>query len=186
MFTPANEAETLPLLPAPAGDGAPLTRRAVTWDSSLLPTRNDVERFWAKVVRSPSCWFYVGTISSPDGYGRFTFQRDNKQRTMSAHRFALLVSGVELSAGVVGEHYCNEPLCVRVDSHHLHASTQADNMRWAVQTGRLSGSRPGAQTALSRVERSRRIRAALADGWNETKFRAAISSVDLEGQFRLF
>lgn len=158
----------------------------VIYDRSLLPTSDDIARFWDKVVISPKCWFYTGTISTPDGYGRFTFQRGARQRTMSAHRFALLVSGIELGEGMVGEHYCNEPLCVRVDDLHLHASTQQANMAWAVATGRLCGKAPGSGAHISRVERSRRIRQALKNGWDATAFAAAIQSTDSPDQDRLF
>lgn len=158
----------------------------VHWDSDLQPSERAIARFWKKVVKSPSCWFFIGTISSPDGYGRVTFQRGTKQRTLSAHRFALLVSGIHLEPGIVGEHFCNEPLCVRVDKHHLHASTQKQNMEYAASLGRLHGRHPAAHQSISRVERSRRIREALKYGWDEQRFFQAIGQTDSKDQIQLF
>ncbi|MDY3128152.1 MAG: hypothetical protein SOW59_08545 [Corynebacterium sp.] len=75
---------------------------------------------------------------------------------------------------------------MRVDPHHLHASTQQSNMQWAVSTGRLVGNKPGAAAAYSRVERSRRIRRALSRGWDEQRFRNAIAQPSNDNQYRLF
>lgn len=33
-------------------------------------TAKTVTRFWTKVVKSPSCFYFVGALSFPDGYGR--------------------------------------------------------------------------------------------------------------------
>lgn len=48
------------------------------------------------MVVSPTCWYWVGAISIPDGYGRFTWQRGGVQRTLAAHRFSLLASGQDI------------------------------------------------------------------------------------------
>lgn len=169
--------------PPPASDETD-SGRGVVSDPSLAPNDDDVERFRRKIVRSPTCWFWVGGISRPDGYGRFTFQRDNVQRTVLAHRFALLAEGYDLSHGAVAEHECNEPLCVRVGTGHVRVSTQSDNLRYAVQHGRHDGNRPASMSTY-RAERSLRIRAAIKGGWNARAFRAAISA-PVENQLPLF
>lgn len=59
-----------------------------------------VESFWGKVVKSPSpggCWVFTGAISSPDGYGRINFRVDGLQYSVSAPRFALMLSGTDIS-----------------------------------------------------------------------------------------
>lgn len=33
-------------------------------------TAKTVARFWQKVVRTPTCFFFNGSVSFPDGYGR--------------------------------------------------------------------------------------------------------------------
>lgn len=161
---------------------------------TLPPTIPDrvVKAFWAKVVKDPSpdgCWIFTGAISSPDGYGRINFRVDGKQYSVSAHRFALMLSGVDIAdAEVVADHRCNEPLCVRVGCTHVIASTRAANMGYASRTGRARGTRPGLDTQTrSRVQRSRDVRAAVADGWDETAYRlAAQRPVNPLGQPSLF
>ncbi|MCQ9334495.1 hypothetical protein NQ042_10505 [Corynebacterium phoceense] len=152
----------------------PSSSPEVSTNPSLAVTPNDIARFNSKVVRSPSCWFWTGAISTPDGYGRFTWQRDNEQRTMLAHRFALLSAGVNLPPGSVAEHACNEPLCVRVDDAHVHVSTQRDNLIYAVRSGRHLGPH-AAVSSTNRARRSLRIRAALIDGWDSAAFYVAIT-----------
>lgn len=169
-----------PLTPPPA-DGGQRVRRSAP---ELHPTSDDVRRFERKIVKSPTCWFWVGAISTPDGYGRFTFQSGSVQRTMLAHRFALLVSGVDMGDDAVAEHGCNEPLCVRVDPAHVHRSTQSDNLRFAVSRGRHIGNRPAVHSTY-RAQRSRKIRDALIDGWDEAAFARAVG-LDAEDQDRLF
>ena len=39
-------------------------------DPTLRPTGRIVSLFWSKVVKSPTCWYWTGAISDPDGYGR--------------------------------------------------------------------------------------------------------------------
>jgi len=156
-------------------------RRQPDTDPTLAPSPTSIKRFWANVVRGPdnepgsigSCWIWIGPISTPDGYGRFTWQVNMKRRTMSAHRFALLLhTGEELPPGRIGEHACCEPLCVRVHERHLRTSTQSENIDYAVFRGRHNGSRPGAGSHL-RAQRSLRIRDAVRHGWNEDALTAA-------------
>lgn len=151
-------------------------------DPELSFDDKTVKTFFEHVVKSPQgCWLWVGSISSPDGYGRFTWQRGNRQRTVAAHRFALLVTGESFGPGEVAEHECNEPLCVRVGCGHVHKTTQRENLRYAVELGRHAGNRVAVTALSSRVERSRRIRHALRDGWDERRYREAIFSVS-DGQ----
>ncbi|KSU54477.1 MULTISPECIES: hypothetical protein [unclassified Gordonia (in: high G+C Gram-positive bacteria)] len=137
----------------------------VVTDPTLMPDARAEEHFWQHVVLTPrGCWYWIGAISSPDGYGRFTFRRNNRQRAISAHRFALLLVHPDLGADAadIGEHYCNEPLCVRVDSAHVRIGTQTNNLTYAVGLGRHRGSRP--TTAIDRAARSIMLRTYLRDG----------------------
>lgn len=159
-------------------------------DSTLAPTARARERFWANVVKGPddeqtgrvSCWFWVGPISTPDGYGRISWQENKQRRTLSAHRFALLLdSGEELEPGLIGEHACCEPLCVRVHEKHLRVATQAENIQYAAFRGRAAGFRsPG--VAVTRAERSFAIRAALSHGWDSDALAAARDGIVLDKQ----
>ncbi|MEE2033993.1 MULTISPECIES: HNH endonuclease [Rhodococcus] len=143
----------------------PLRGRVV--DNSLRPSTANVAAFWAKVVQSPTCWYWVGAISAPDGYGRFNFQRENRQRTMLAHRFSVELVHGPLDPNVVCEHKCNEPLCVRVGAEHLVQSTHSENVRYAIAQGRLSGHVLLDGQGRSRYSRSLAIREALRGGYDE-------------------
>ena len=134
-----------------------------------LPEDPERERFERFIVRGPGerdCHYFVGSISD-DGYGSFNYQRNNRQRTVLAHRFSVeMVHGI-LDDGVVCEHKCNEPLCVRVGSEHLVKSTYSENVRFAIALGRLSGHRLLDGSGRPRYDRSVAIRNALRFGYDE-------------------
>lgn len=125
------------------------------------------------------CWIFTGAVSSPDGYGRVNFTVDGDQFTVSAHRFALWASGVDIRCSeMVAEHRCNEPLCVRVGREHLIESTADTNVWYASATGRLRGPMPGLDAGeRTRYQRSVDVRAAVRDGWDETAYAAAARPV---------
>lgn len=131
-------------------------------DPSLAIDDEVVQRFWGRVVKSSGCWWWTGAIST-DGYGRITWRRGNRQRSLSTHRFALLLARPDLPADSIAEHWCNSPLCVRVASDHVQIGTQASNVAYAVATGRHRGRRP-VQDSSERHALSVTIRAWLLDG----------------------
>lgn len=148
-----------------------LDRRA--YSATLEPTAEAVRRFWARVVKAPGdgCWFLISAISGVDGYTRLSWRRDGVSRTESGHRFALLLDG-QLHDGVVAEHRCNEPLCVRVHPAHVIASNQSANLRYAVACGRAGDTRTLA-TPTDRRARSLAVRDALRGGWDPIAYAAA-------------
>ncbi|MFX1760197.1 hypothetical protein [Rhodococcus sp. As11] len=157
-------------------------RRVRVVDNSLRPSKTNIAAFWSKVVKSPTCWYWVGAISAPDGYGRFNFQRENRQRTMLAHRFSVELVHGPLAPDVVCEHKCNEPLCVRVGPGHLVESTHSENVRYAIALGRLSGHALLDGQGRSRYERSLAIREALCNGYDEDAlFHAKTNPGDWQG-----
>lgn len=153
---------------------APAARGETRWDPTLLPPSATIARFHAKVVRTPTCWWWTGAISHPDGYGRISYRIGDRARTLSAHRFAMLVSGVELLDDIVCEHACNETICVRLDPDHVHTGTQTANLRFAVATGRHRGPQPGDIDPRGRYGRAVAIRAALVDGYDDRRLAAAL------------
>lgn len=179
--------EDVPLfdLPTGLGVGSQRERTGVVYDRGLTLTDRARARFARHIVKSPGCWFWTGAISHPDGYGRFTWQVKGKSRSISAHRFAALAAGLTIPDGFVVEHVCNEPLCVRVDPEHVQVTTQSKNILYAAELGRLSPVAGGCHSAMSRVERSRRVREAIKDGWDSDAYKQAISGF-AEDQLSLF
>ena len=148
-------------------------RRSRPYSATLPPTQAAIDAFWSRVVKAPGdgCWFLISAISGVDGYTRLTWRLGGVSRTESGHRFALLLAG-QLADGVVAEHRCNEPLCVRVDPGHVVASTQSANLRYAVACGRTGAIRNPAQHT-NRHARSVAVRDALASGWDERAYSRA-------------
>ena len=119
----------------------------------LAPTPAARNSFWKKVAPQPDgCWLWMGAVSD-DGYGRITWSHRGKSRTVSAHRFALLLFlGSEFEG--VAAHECDTPLCVRVGADHVHVSSQRDNMLHAIDARRHNGS---ARVVDSRRRRDRSL-----------------------------
>lgn len=179
--------EDVPLFEVPGGavDDRPKEKAGVVYDPGLQVSDRARARFARHIVKGPHCWFWTGAISHPDGYGRFTWQIKGKSRSISAHRFAALAAGLSIPDGFVVEHVCNEPLCVRVDPEHVQVTTQSKNILYAAELGRLSPVGGGSHSAMSRVERSRRVREAIKDGWDANAYKRAISGFN-DDQLNLF
>ena len=159
-------------------------QRSRPYDSTLPPTESAIAAFDSRVVRAPGngCHIWTGAIS--DGYGRISWRRGGVSRTEYAHRFALLVAG-ELTDGAIGEHRCNEPLCVRVDPGHLIASTQSANLLYAVACGRTGIIRNATQRH-DRHARSLAVREAVAGGWDSGAYARASGNTAPLGEPPLF
>ena len=170
-----------PTLPAPLDAGSPAS---LTTDPTLEPDARAETLFWRHVIRGPGCWWWVGAISTPDGYGRITYRRGHRQRAVLAHRFALMLDDPEFdTTGAVAEHHCNEPLCVRVGPGHLAPGSQAANLAYAVSLGRAAG--PRAIAVTQRADRSIAVRAYLLDGGDPATVGAAFPQRP-SNQYRLF
>ena len=159
----------------PRHEGVVTERRA--YSNAIAPSAHTIDRFWSRVIRSPGCWLWVGAISGGDGYGRITWRRDGVSRTMSAHRFALLLAYGDDDSYTVGEHRCNEPLCVRVDDGHVIPSTQTANLRYAVACGRAGANRTTGD-GRTRAQRSLAVRAAIRSGWDPVAYAEAVGQVE--------
>ena len=164
----------------------PMMRRSRPYSATLPPTQAAIDAFWSRVVKAPGdgCWFLISAISGVDGYTRLTWRSGGISRTESGHRFALLLAG-KLGDGVVAEHRCNEPLCVRVDPGHVIASTQTANLRYAVACGRTGAIRNPDQHT-DRHARSIAVRDALAGGWNSEAYARACGNTAPPGTPPLF
>jgi len=118
--------------------------------------------------------------------------RDGRQRVLRPHRVAWsLAEGVLIDLPPVVEHVvCDNPICVRAEGtllDHLEGSTQAANLSRIAQHGRrgASGYRSRMLGREAMYRRSRALRAAVADGWDDERVARALASVD-EGQMALF
>lgn len=89
-----------------------------------------VNRFWAKVHKTDTCWLWTGAVARR--YGSFTL-RSGKQ--IKAHRFSLqLATGEVVADGLHVLHVCDVPLCV--NPAHLVTGSHADNVRDMTSKGR--------------------------------------------------
>lgn len=86
--------------------------------------RPDVERFWAKVTKTPTCWLWTGALN-PAGYG--VFNPDGG--TQLAHRWLYEQDVALVPAALQLDHTCLVTACVRPD--HLDPVTHKENQRRA-------------------------------------------------------
>ncbi|MBY6413332.1 hypothetical protein HQ346_16680 [Rhodococcus sp. BP-252] len=163
-------------------DIAPLVPNRRLWRPLQQPlAEKTVARFWKKVVKTPTHWWWRSAVSFPDGYGRFTFTDGDTPRTLSAHRFALLLAHGDLGDGIVGEHDCDETLCVRVEDGHLKLGTQSANLAHAVAMGRHIGPTPAGGDPRGRYGRAVAIRDALKHGYDPELLHAALAGHSIAG-----
>ena len=159
------------------------------------PQVAEVERFWSHVVKGPGAahWFFTGAIGD-DGYGRFWVSRNGMPRVVRASRYALeLASPGVLDSGIFALHDCDEPLCVRAEATsttHILAGTQAENLAQMGRRGRGGGAwwsrRWTGPTVADRVARSRALREAVRDGWDDGRIRDALAALEVSNQRVLF
>lgn len=88
-------------------------------------------RFWKRVERAglDDCWPWMGR-RTPRGYGEF----GTAERPERAHRYALMLSGVDVPAGMVVMHLCDNPPCC--NPRHLKVGTNLENNRDMIAKGR--------------------------------------------------
>lgn len=89
----------------------------------LTLTAKDIARFWGKVEKSDGCWIWTGGTAK--GYGSFGYG-GRKGKKVQAHRVAYILMGGTIPNGLVLDHLCRTPRCVRVD--HLEPVPQRVNL----------------------------------------------------------
>ena len=88
-------------------------------------------RFWRYVHKTQSCWLWTGGHNGR--YGFFTIDgRRATQRRDYAHRFSYELHVGPIPAGMVVNHLCETPLCVRPD--HLEVVTYRANLLYGTNT----------------------------------------------------
>ncbi|WP_422385796.1 HNH endonuclease signature motif containing protein [Microbacterium telephonicum] len=97
-------------------------RRAENRDLVAPETPEELERFWAKVDKSGSCWVWTAAQSGR-GYGSFTL----RSKPLLAHRIAYYLAKGAHDTGLELDHLCRNRICCNPD--HLEAVTHTENMR---------------------------------------------------------
>lgn len=94
----------------------------------VRPTSNPHVRFEAKVQRTEHCWLWKGAHDKA-GYGLFYSGArllTGGQRNVYAHRWSWEQVNGPVPEGLVLDHICENPPCVRVE--HLRLATQQENI----------------------------------------------------------
>lgn len=89
--------------------------------------RTSIEsRFWEKVVKTDSCWLWVGAKSQAQ-YGQILGETytGRRKRNVLAHRASYIMHFGPIPAGIFVCHACDTKLCVR--PNHLFLGTRKDN-----------------------------------------------------------
>jgi len=86
------------------------------------------DRFWDKVVKTSSCWVWIGAGGGRLGeYGVF---KPEPHVAFKAHRYAYELLRGPIPDGLTLDHLCRVTRCVNPD--HLEPVTLAENVRRAV------------------------------------------------------
>jgi len=80
-----------------------------------------IDKFWDKVDKTDSCWNWTAA-KCRDGYGLYSIKHIGQYK---AHRFSLMLQGIDIPRGYVVMHHCDNPSCVRPE--HLKPATVAEN-----------------------------------------------------------
>ena len=95
--------------------------------SPLIPE----EKFWNRVLKTDSCWLFVGHKNKKTGYG--SFSRNKKDGTCLPHRFSWEITYGPIPPNLYVLHQCDNKICVKPE--HLFLGTQRDNVRDAIKKG---------------------------------------------------
>ena len=79
------------------------------------------DRFFSKVNKTDSCWFWTGSCTKKSGHGTITVGG----KTMGAHRMSWLLAGNTIPNGLIVRHKCRSKNCVNPE--HLTLGTYKDN-----------------------------------------------------------
>ena len=98
---------------------------------TLTKTVPVLERFWAKVRKTDTCWEW--TAQRNWGYGRFALTH---RKMVRAHRFSYELHKGPIPQGLVIDHLCRNKACVNPD--HLELVTNRENVLRGVGTSAVN------------------------------------------------
>jgi hypothetical protein len=120
-------------------------------------TPREIARFYSKVRIGGCGMLWDGPVNN-HGYGRFEIYRDGGRVRVLAHRLTyMLATGIDPGSAKI-RHGCDNPPCVTPDC--LEPGTQADNIRDALERGRLDT----AGLALPLAQRTAEVQERIASG----------------------
>jgi hypothetical protein len=95
------------------------------------------QRFWKHVQKTDTCWIWISAINEGKGnfIGTGVFGAWAERTTKRAHRVSWEIHNGPIPVGLNVCHHCDNPICVRPD--HLFLGTQLDNIRDAINKGRM-------------------------------------------------
>ena len=99
-----------------------LQERSRVLRSVMNLSETDIERFWAKVKKTNTCWIWQASRDK-SGYGRFWANGKSYQ----AHRVSFTLSNDKIPKGMLICHTCDNPGCVK--GGHLQLGDAAENAR---------------------------------------------------------
>ena len=138
--------------------------------------RPPLERFWAKVNKTETCWLWKGHVDADD-YGRINWFG----KRILTHRLSWKIHNGAIPQGLCVLHRCDTPRCVRPD--HLFIGTNVENTADKTRKGRAA---KGLGHGLHKLtqENVQEIRKLKSEGWRSKDLtkrygvtRAAIYSV---------
>lgn len=89
-------------------------------NNKLPPKISLEEKFWERVVKTNTCWNWIGYITST-GYGLIKYEKN----TIHAHRLSLSIHNIELKKDLVIDHLCRNRKCV--NPNHLEQVSLREN-----------------------------------------------------------
>lgn len=124
------------------------------------PTSKDEIRFWKHCDKNGGCWIWKRGLSS-DGYGKFSFKRNQKTITCRAHRLSFFFTYKRIDSNLLICHICDNKVCV--NPNHLFEGTVKDNALDAKAKGKLFSSK-GEQLSNLTETQVLNIRQRIANG----------------------